>query len=135
VHNTIDARIVFGFRGETHSPTATIDLDQLMESGDESPDLHRLLARLNQIDTYSYLYEVMEATPIEFSTPRGLAIECLSDGHFDLQKFIQLWQQQPEFAALHKIAKEHLAIDDLAQHPNIHAALRAAFDAGKQAND
>lgn len=130
--NSIEVSVEFSFKGENYSPSATIDLDEMMEKGRELADLHSFLATLHDIDTYSYMYEVMESQDIEFKNAKGLATECLSNGHFDIQKFQQLWQQLQELAVIGEIAKQHMHIDDLDQHSELKAALLAAYEAGKK---
>ena len=129
--NSITVGLAFSYQGKSYSPSATIDLDALMEQGTHLPDLHGLLASRNNIDTYSYLYEVMESHDIEFSNITGLAGQCLRDGHFDTDKFARLWHEQRELEVLDTIAKEQLGIDSLEQRPDLKAALIAAFRAGK----
>jgi hypothetical protein len=132
-NNRIDARIEFSFKGEHHNVTATIDLDALLLEEDVLPDFHRLLAQANGIDTYSYLYEVMETCDIDFGNARGLAAACLHDGVFDVAGYRRLRQAQHETAILAPIAQRHLNIDDLDSHPALRQALLEAYRAGKSA--
>lgn len=131
MNNTITASIVCSFQGKTHSPALTIDLDAVMQAHGYVPDLHASIAVDNGIDTYSYLYEVMEAQEIEYSQPTGLAAACYAAGQFDAEAFAHLWHRQQALSVLGPIAKRHLDIDDLEQHPALQAALTAAFEAGK----
>ena len=129
--NSIDARVAFSFKGETYAPSASIDLDAHMQASGSLPDIHPLLAHANAIDTYSYLYEVMEAHEIEFANPSGLAAACFADGVFDIPCFEQLWREASERAVLHDIARQQLGVDDLEANPDLKAALLGAFEAGK----
>jgi len=131
VNNTIVASIVFSFQGETHGPGITLDLDAIMHTHGYIPDLHGSIATANNIDTYSYLFEVMESQEIEFTQPTGLAEHCCVEGVFDAEEFARLWHRQQALSVLGPIAKRHLDIDALEQHPALQAALIAAFDAGK----
>ncbi|PHS69310.1 MAG: hypothetical protein COB23_06750 [Methylophaga sp.] len=47
------------------------------------PALHQLLARLNNIDNYSYEYEMMLAEGVIFSDAQGLAQKFLTSADFD----------------------------------------------------
>lgn len=129
--NTIEARIEFSFKGEEYTPTATVDLDAMMENGGELSDLYSFLARQYNIDTYSYLYDAMESHDITFDKPTGLATQCFNNGQFDKKAFELLWFEQHEIAMLADIAKQHMNIDDLEKHGDLKAALIAAFNAGK----
>jgi len=132
VTSHIDVGIEFSFKGETHTLSATIDLDAAMANNGTLPDLHPLLARLNNIDTYSYLYEVMESHEIGFSNATGLAAEYLRDGVFDGDTFVRRWQEERQLAQLRPIARQHLNIDNLDHHPALQQALLEAYAAGRK---
>lgn len=129
--NTIDACIEFSFKGETYTPFATIDLDSLLEQGGSLPSIHALLAERNGIDTYSYLYEVMQEEEISFSNAQGLAADFLADGHFDAQAFADRWQENQIIDRLQALATRTLGIDCLEQHPQIREALLQAYRLGR----
>lgn len=131
--NSIDARIEFSFRGETYSPSVNIDLDEFMARGETLHTLHLLLARTNGIDTYSYLYEVMESYPIAFSNPTGFAADYLSGTEFEFSGFETRWHEKHHLSILDAIIDHHFKGDDCAQNPALKAALREAFQAGKAA--
>jgi len=126
-NNSLEIQVSFSYKGEVFDCRSTLDLDLLSERTTELPDLHREVAQRNNIDTYSYLYEVMESQPLQFSQATGVAQECLQGSQFDWVKFRQLKEEQRLFTALTKIAQQHLEIDDLNQHPKIKAALTAAY--------
>ena len=136
MNNCIDANIEFYFKGERYSPSSTIDLDQLMEdllkNDGQPPSLYLVLANENGIDTYSYQYEVMQEEEIRFSSPKGLAVDYFDDGIFDMAGFEIAWRAQRDINYLQSIAKQHLSIDDLGQHPELKAALIAAYKLGKK---
>ncbi len=130
-NNSIDVIIAFSFKGESHTPRATIDLDRTMETLGEMPDYHRVVAMQNGIDTYSYLYEVMEVHPPVFDNPTGLAVDYLEGGVFDFQSFATRWQEEKELGALQEIARRHLGEQDLDQQPGLKAALLEAYRLGR----
>jgi len=129
--NTIDAYINFSFKGKDYSPTATIDLDKLMQSGRDVIDIHRTLAIRSGIDTYSYLYDAMGAYDVSYSNPVGLATEFLNGDQFDFIAFRTAWDQHAVIERLKQIAQQHLNIDNLDQHSDIAAALLAAYNVGR----
>lgn len=129
--NTIDARIEFSFKGETYAPSATIFLDELLEQHERLPPLHAFLAEKHGIDTYSYLYEVMQEEEIIFSNAQGLAAGFLNDGAFDAEAFAMHWQESRILGQLQEISRRELEIDDLEQHPALKKALFQAYHAGK----
>lgn len=128
--NSIDARVIFSFKGEAYSPSATIDLDACLEQLGTLPPLHSVIAKANGIDTYSYLYEVMEMSEIEFHNPKGLAVECLTGGHFDLKAFEGKWRESQVLSSLLSIAADEMGVQDFGQHPALKRALLQAYALG-----
>ncbi|PUE03848.1 MAG: hypothetical protein C3L25_00205 [Candidatus Sedimenticola endophacoides] len=133
VANSIQAKVVFSYRGEDYSPTMTLDLDAIMSLHGTLPDLYASLARSNGIDTYSYLYEVMEATELCFENPRGVAAECFADGVFDIPCFERAWHAWRALDALRMVAGEELGVADLEGEPALKRALLRAYDLGRAA--
>ena len=131
MNNSIDAHIEFSFRGESYSLTSTLDLDQLLAQHGTLPAIHALLAKEHGIDTYSYLYEVMQDAEIEYENAQGIATDFLSDKDFNQSAFITTWNESGALALLQPIAMHELGIADLNQHPNIKNALIQAFNLGK----
>lgn len=130
--NTIAANIEFSFKGEGYSLTSNIDLDQLMQRDQSLPSIHALLAHDNNIDTYSYLYEVMLEAEIRFSDARGIAEDFLDDGNFDQEGFMKAWQESRVVELLQPIATRELGIANLDQHQGLKNALVQAFNLGKR---
>ena len=130
--NTIDAHIEFSFNGAAYSLDSNIDLDQLMEHDQSFPSFHALLARDNNIDTYSYLYEVMLEAEIRFVNAQGIAANFVRDGDFDLEEFRTAWQDHKVIALLQHIATSELGIADLGQHQSLTSALVQAYKLGKR---
>ena len=129
--NSIRVSLEFSFRGETYSPSAVIDLDSI-DGSEGAPNWHAILATFNNIDTYSYAYEVMEASELNFSDSTGTATRYVADGHFDFDGFIKARSQAQIVAPLQDIAKQTLGIDNLENEPRIKQALLQAFELGKQ---
>ena len=131
--NSIDATVTFSFKGETHTPSTTIDLDALMKQHGSLPHLYTLLAMENGIDTYSYLYEVMEQSPIRFVNAQGAVANFVNNEVLDVEGFQRRWQQNQVIDMLQSIASRELNIDDLDNHPELKNALLEAYDCGKSA--
>jgi len=131
--NSIDAHIEFSFKGETYSLSSSLDLDQLLAHHDSLPSVHALLAKEHGVDTYSYLYEVMQEEAIEFSNPQGSAADFLSDGNFNDKAFAASWKNCQALALLQPIATSELGITDLDQHAALKNALLQAYNLGKKA--
>lgn len=129
--NSITANVEFSFKGEDYSLSSNIDLDQFMERERSLPLIHAILAYENNIDTYSYLYEVMLEAEIRFSDARGIAVDFLSDGNFDHEAFMNTWQENRVIDLLQPIATRELGIVNLDEHLAIKNALVQAYNLGK----
>ena len=136
--NKIVASVSFHFKGKLYSPKATIDLDHLMTtqhgSSDKLSSIHPLLAKKNDIDLYSYEYEIMLEESIQFSEATGIATDYLRDGQFLIEDFEKAWREEKALEYIQPIAKKYLAIDDLTEHPDLKKALTASFIEGQDKN-
>ena len=133
MNNSIDATVTFSFKGETYTPSTTIDLDVLMREHGSLPRLHYILAMTNKIDTYSYLYEVMEQSPIRFVNAQGAVADFVRNEVLDIVAFQEYWLQSRVIDMLQSIASRELNIDDLEKHAKLKKALLEAYDCGKSA--
>lgn len=129
--NKITATITFHFKGTQFSPNAELDLDTLMQQHGSLPQLHQMLAQRNDIDLYSYEYEMMLTEDVQFSDASDLAKEFLIDGHFDQSRFEQQWHENYVLTKLAPIVKQHLDIDDIEQHQELKTVLLAACKLAK----
>lgn len=129
--NAITARIEFSFKGEDYDHSTVLNLDLLLNQYAEFPALYSIMAAQHGIDTYSYLYEVMQESDIEFTEPRGYAADYMVDGEFDVQALANNWQNQKAAALLQPIASRELGIADLNEHHALKAALLAAYNLGR----
>ncbi len=130
--NSIDAHIEFSFKGEEFSYAASIDLEQLLREHSSLPSFHVILARHHNVDTYSYLYEVMEAADIEFSNPEGCATEYMTGGEFNPSELAANWHNAKTGVLLQHIAARELGIGDLNEHPALKRALTEAYLMGSK---
>ncbi len=132
--NKITATINFSFKGETFSPSVEIDLDnffsetQVLEPGIVPMSIYNMIAKNGDIDSYSYVYEVMLASDVSFSEACGLAAEHLSEGRFDFQGFEKDWKYQKKITIIQAIAQRHMHIEDIEQQPQLRDALMEALD-------
>ncbi len=129
-HNTLRARVVFSFKGETHELDSVIDLDRCLGEPGEAPDFHRLLAQAAGIDPYSYLYEVLESHAIEFVEATGVAARSCRDGQFDWRRFEQDVADERDWQTVRAIAEPILGARDWTDAA-LKAALLAAYRAGR----
>jgi hypothetical protein len=129
--NTIRARMDFSFKAESYELDASIDLDRCLGDSDEAPNFHLLLAKSAGIDTYSYLYEVLESHDIVFSEATGVAAQSCRDGAFDWFRFARDAHDADDLDVVRAIAESTMGVADLDGRAELKAALLAAYRAGK----
>jgi hypothetical protein len=130
--NSITASVEFSFKGEVFSPSAVIDLDRAVSQQGLMSSIHRIIARENEIDTYSYLYEVMEQAEIVFDDAQGTAADYLSDGVFDFSGFQAGLYEAKLDQLCREIVRTEMKVDDLNQIFGLKRALRKAYELGKK---
>ena len=130
--NQITAKVEFSFKGDVFSPSAIIDLDQVMAQQDPQPSFHLMIAQENAIDTYSYLYEVMEQAEVIFTDAQGIAAEFLNDGSFNLLALQEVWCEAKLEQMYQEIAVTEIGADALTQYPGLKNALVKAYELGKK---
>jgi hypothetical protein len=130
--NQITANVEFSYKGEVFTPSTIIDLDNTMAQQDLLPSIHRMIAQENKIDTYSYLYEVMEQAEIIFTNAQGLAIEFLSDTNFDFSAFQGALCETRHDQMCQEIAATEMGVTDLDKYPGLKSALIKAYALGKK---
>ena len=130
--NSIDAHVEFSFKGETYSLKSTIDLENLYSHRDSLPNIHALLAHAHGIDTYSYLFEVMQEEEIEFGNAQGMAADFMVDGKFDHAGFLTNWENRKILQQLIPIVTRELCITDLSENEALGKALILAYNLGKE---
>jgi hypothetical protein len=131
--NTITARIEYSFKGEDFDHSTFLDLDLLLNQHADFPELHEIMAAQYGIDSYSYLYEVMQESEIEFTDPTGYAMDYMVDGVFDVHALADNWHNQKAAVLLQPIASRELGIEDLNDHRALKSALLAAYNLGRRA--
>ena len=129
--NKIIASLTFYFKGEKYIPSVELDLDILMQRYHGLPSLHEILAAENNIDSYSYQYEMLLGENIQFSHAEGDAIAFLNNGEFDQAAYEHFWLQKNILNQLQKIMHTELDIDNIEQHPKLIQAMLAAFEYGR----
>jgi hypothetical protein len=129
--NSIDARVEFSFKGENYELSSTLDLDSTMALHIELSSMHHALAVEHGIDTYSYLFEVMQEEVILFANPQGDAAAYWSDdGNFDFELYQDDHNTASLFAHQQAIALREMGVEDLDQHPRLKNALWRAYQLG-----
>ena len=132
--NTLKVTIPFSFKGIVHEPSITLDLDKFSQENSNFDAIHSLVARENNIDSYSYEYEVLESSPLIFSEPTGIARDFLNDNVFDLAGFIEKQKTTEIDSLLQKIAADTIGDHALQDNPQLKEALWKAYQAGQAVN-
>lgn len=125
--NSVRVTILFSFKGKNYNPSSVIDLDRYLESNKTLPEFYQIVARDNNIDRYSYEFEVMEMGAFQFSEATGLAEKFCSTDKFDVEGFQRAWETRSVEKKLSKIAHQQLSIDDLDRHQDLKEALLQSY--------
>ncbi|MCK5901626.1 MAG: hypothetical protein KAG28_00640 [Cocleimonas sp.] len=130
--NTITAQVNFSFKGEEFNPSTVIDMDVFAPHNKNFSGLYAKIALINQVDTYSYAYEAMEASALILHSPTGHAVDFLSEGQFDLVGYTTFLETGAIQSTLETIASDFLGITELnhSDHHAIKAALTKAYQLG-----
>ncbi len=129
--NLVKASVVFCYKGETLSPSITIELDEYLQVSNTLPDLYPIIAKANNHDLYSYEFEMMQAQSIVFSDASGMVSEFITDGQLDIDAFVLAWKDRQCLEALTKIADNVLSVADLEKNPQLKQALIEAYKLGQ----
>ncbi len=128
--NRVRVRAPFSFRGRTYQPELVLDLDRFLTEERTPSEIYPLLAAANGIDPYSYEYEVLEVTPLEFDRPEGLARAYLEEGRLDLEGLREALLRERRRQKLLEIARRHLRFESPETVPGLLEALEEAWQAG-----
>ncbi len=132
--NCVTVQIFYSYQGVDYSPSAVIDFDYYLGKNIQIPPLFHLVASQNDIDIYSYQYEVMEIGQFKYFDAQGLAKEFCHEDSFDVASFQQKWKQADIINRLNAIARQYLSIEDLNKNDSIKTALLAAYQLGRESS-
>lgn len=130
--NSIVISAEFFFKGQKLSPSVEIDLDEHVRAKRSIESLYPILAKSNDIDLYSYEYEMLQAEDLAFSEARGLAASFLNEGIFDIDAFELALHDEKVITAVSEIARTILSVDDLDSQPVLKTALIEAYKLGQR---
>ena len=125
--NAVKASVVFCFKGESHSPSITFELDKYLEINASISDLYPMIVKANNHDLYSYEFEIMQAEEIVFSDAEGLVADFVIDGKLDMAGFKTAWQEGILLNQWQEIAKRIMSVDDVEQQPELKQVLLEAY--------
>ncbi|MDM8545628.1 hypothetical protein QUF61_03950 [Candidatus Venteria ishoeyi] len=132
--NSIKVTFRFSFKGINYQPASILDLDKLMDTTGHIPALDYFVANNNDIDTYSYLFEVMQVSDIEFSEAQGVAVEFCHKHDFDIPGFEEKWRKQQIINKLQLIVQQYFDTDKQTENKSLMDALLAAYTLGLETN-
>lgn len=132
--NSIVISAAFFFKGQKLSPSLEIDLNDHLKTKTSFDSLYPLLAKHNNIDLYSYEYEMLQAEDLAFSEAKGLAESFLNEGVFDLDAFEQAMHDDNILKVVSHIATTILSVDDLDSQPVLKTALIEAYKLGQRSS-
>lgn len=136
IQHSIEVSVKFSYQGKDYAPSLQVNLEQLLEKSSQLPSFYLLIAQANNIDTYSYLYEVMEQSHIIFTKPQGLASDFTHDNQFNSEDFCCAFAQLKLENKLQHIVNTEMAglkygVDlDLTENKPLKNALLKAYQLG-----
>lgn len=127
--NIIEVSIEFYFKGRRHNPSAVINLDECMHHQDLITHIYYTIASENGIGSHTYELDVMVMEPLHFDHAHGDVASFIHDHQFDIEGFRKMWMETNMVKILQPIARKHLGIDNLDEHPALKAALIETYQA------
>ncbi len=128
--NSITATIEFYFKGVKFTPSITIDLDLHLQGEGGLPDFCSLIAKTNNIDIYSYEYEMMQAEQVNITDAQGMVTKHVIDGVLNYSNFENEWKNDIALQDIKMIVRKNMAISDLQQHPEFEKTLLEIYKLG-----
>ena len=128
--NIITATIEFSFKGKRFTPSLTLELDSYMQKEGRLPNLCHLIARENNIDHYSYEYEMMQAEEIKIINAEGNIENFVVDGVLNTSEFEKAWKEQNTLSGIQDIVKRNMGISNLQEHPELKKTLLEVYRLG-----
>lgn len=131
--NLITVKMNFGYKGEEFVFESVeelpLHLDGLLEFAESIP---RRMARANDVDTYSYMFEAMECTPIEVIKAEGYVSRFMHGDSVPLEQFIADCNDVTIDMLMRYIAEMYLS--EQAGSDAVSQALMAAYAIGYSAS-
>ena len=132
IKNLITVKMNFGYKGEEFVFQSVeelpLHLDGLLEFAESIP---RRMARANDVDTYSYMFEAMECTPIEVIKAEGYVSRFMHGDSVPLGQFIAECNEVTIEMLMRHIAEMYLPEE--ADNDAMYLALMAAYAIGYSA--
>lgn len=105
-----------------------------MQSTSCMPALYPLIASENNIDLYSYEYEIMQAETVIISHADGLVANYVENGILDIEAFELAWKEQQIHTTIRHIVEQHKLAHVLQQYPEIETTLIEIYKSGAKHN-
>ena len=131
----LNAQIETSFKGENLTLKGTLDLDHLHYDPENPIPVYHHIATQNNIDQYSYLYEILEVEPVHFSSEDPVVAQFISeDGtHFDWEGFKKARKTQRAAQATEKLLAKYQ--NQLTSEDALKQALIEAYLLGSKQGD
>lgn len=130
--NLITVKMNFGYRGEEFVFQSVeelpLHLDGLQVFEESIP---RRIARANDVDTYSYMFEAMECTPIDVIDAQGYVSRFMQDESVPLEQFMAACNEVTVEMLMRHITEMYLPKE--VDNDAIYQALMAAYAIGYSA--
>lgn len=130
----LNAQIDTSFKGENLSLKGILDLNKLRYDPEEPIKVHHHVATQNNIDQYSYLYEMLEMEPVLYTSDDPIIQQCIhQDGRqFDWECYEQKRRQHLAEQEITPLLNKYFTEQEQTEHPNLKVALQEAYLLGQQ---
>jgi len=127
--NVITVQMLFHFKGEQYDFSAEIQLPLHLGNMTEFYySLPRRIAERNGVDTYSYMFDMMESSPIEVISAKGYVARFVENGSISMDEFVAACQEVTPEALLADIAEQMKPSS--ANSLSIEEGLKLAYEIG-----
>lgn len=124
--NQITASVSFDYKAKSYQLSANIDAHILVNIYEEQvlDIIYLQIAKDNNIDTYSYEFEILQSSEITFSNAVGFIKECFKDDRLDISAINKAYvaNQLKEIAVKYGLKDSNEIAD----------ALKDAYEIGKK---
>jgi|TARA_B100001105_G_C22326038_1_gene414748 hypothetical protein len=131
-NNTVTASIGFDFKGQHFSLSTEIDIDNIIYHEDFFSSVYLTIARDNNIDIYSYQFEIMTDQNIAFSNGNGCVIGCIINGELDMKLLRESHQTKDYLTKIDIIIRQHIPPKKRCKEISI--AMKEAYLLGKKSS-
>ena len=106
--NQVTASISFDYKGQNFLLKNQINIDNIISHDDFFNSVYVFIAQENNIDLYSYQFEIMIDQNIVFSNEKGCATGCVINGDLDINMLRDKYQISEYLSKIDSIIRKNI---------------------------